>query len=175
MLRPAARAVAALKERDRPEHIVPAFYYAGIHLLFASIVCLVALALTSIPLGSATTKYWIWTATSLNFFLPVAAVLDRLWATHLSWARPLGIIGGEINDILQNTAAAAVLGAVWLLGAALMLVRLHRRIRVERRGTGEVRPAFLAHGVPVQFAARVRRWQGFCTRGFRFPRELTGY
>jgi beta-lactamase regulating signal transducer with metallopeptidase domain len=111
------------------------------------------LALTSIPLGSATTKYWIWTATSLNFILPLAAVLDRLWAAHLSWARPLGIIGGEINDILQNTAAAAVLGALWLLGAALMLVRLHRRIRAERHGTGTERPAFLAHGVPVQFAA----------------------
>ena len=61
-----------------PEQIVRAFYYAAIHLMFASIVCLAALALTSVPRGSATTKYWIWTATSVNFFLPVGAIFDRL-------------------------------------------------------------------------------------------------
>jgi beta-lactamase regulating signal transducer with metallopeptidase domain len=136
-----------------PEHIVRAFYYAAVHLMFASIVCLAALALTSVPRGSATTKYWIWTATSVNFFLPVGAILDRLWAAHLSWARPLGIIGGEINEILQNAAVATLLGVVWLLGAILMLVRLCWRIRAERRSTREERPGFLAHGVPVLFAA----------------------
>src|SRR4051812_41474002 len=97
-----------------PEHIVRGFYYAGIHLLFASIVCLGALALTSIPRGSATAKYWIWLATSLNFFVPSGAALDRLWAAHLSWARPIGVIGGEIHDILQNAAASEALGVVWL-------------------------------------------------------------
>ena len=39
-----------------PEYIVRAFYYAAIHLMFASIVSLAALALTSVPRGSATTK-----------------------------------------------------------------------------------------------------------------------
>jgi beta-lactamase regulating signal transducer with metallopeptidase domain len=136
-----------------PEHIVRAFYYAAIHLMFASIVSLAALALTSVRRGGATTKYWIWTATSLNFFLPVGAILDRLWATHLTWARPLGSIGGEVNDILQNSAVAALLGVVWFLGATFMLVRLCRRIRAERRFTREERPGFLAHGVLVQFAA----------------------
>jgi hypothetical protein len=135
-----------------PEHIVRGFYYAGIHLLFASVVCLAALALTPIPRGSVTTKYWIWLATSLNFFFPAGAVLDRLWAAHLSWARPIGIIGGQINDILQNAAASELLGIVWLLGAALMFVRLCRRIRAERHSMLETRPGFLAHGVPVQFA-----------------------
>ncbi len=53
-----------------PEHIVPAFYYAAIHVMFASIVCLAVLLLTSVARGSAATKYWIWTATSVNFFLP---------------------------------------------------------------------------------------------------------
>jgi beta-lactamase regulating signal transducer with metallopeptidase domain len=139
-----------------PEHIVRGFYYAAIHLTFASIVCLAALALTSIPRGSATTKYWIWAATSLNFFLPVGAILDRLWATHLSWARPLGIIGGEIHDILQDAAIAALLGVVWLLGATLMFVRLCWRIRGERHATRDERPGFFAHGVPVQFAANGR-------------------
>ena len=136
-----------------PEHIVRAFYYAAIHLMFASIVSLAALALTSVRRGSATTKYWIWTATSVNFFLPVGAILDRLWASHLTWARPLGIIGGEVNDILQNTAVAALLGVVWLLGVSFMLVRLFRRIHAERRLTREERPGFLADGVPVRFAA----------------------
>src|SRR5258708_36711860 len=115
MLRPAARSAVAVEPSDMPEHIVRAFYYAAIHLMFASIVSLAALALTSVPRGSATTKYWIWTATSVNFFLPVGAILDRLGATHLAWARPIGIIGGEINDILQNAAVAALLGVVWLL------------------------------------------------------------
>jgi BlaR1 peptidase M56 len=88
-----------------------------------------------------------------QFLLPLGAILDRLWAAHLSWARPLGIIGGPINEILQNASVGALLGAVWLLGATLMLVRLCWRIRAERRGTREERPGFLAHGVPVQFAA----------------------
>src|SRR5271156_2678220 len=152
MPRPAARAAVA-EGSDMPEHIIQAFYYAAIHLMFASIVWLAALALTSVPRGSATPNYWIWTATSVNFFLPVGAILDRLWATHLSWARPLGIIGGPINDMLQNAAVAALLGLVWLLGATLMLVRLCRRIRAERSSAREERPGFLAHGVPVQFAA----------------------
>jgi hypothetical protein len=37
------------------------------HLLFASIVWLAASLLTTMPRGSATAKYWIWVATSLNF------------------------------------------------------------------------------------------------------------
>jgi hypothetical protein len=120
-----------------PEDIVRA-YDAEVHLWFASIVCLAALALTSVPRGSATTKYWIWTATSVNFFLPVGAILDRMWAMHFSWARPLGIIGEEIH-ILQNASAATLLVVVWLLGVALMLARLCWRIRAER-GTPCSRP-----------------------------------
>jgi len=72
------------------EHITRALYYFEIHLLYASMVGLAAWALTSIRGGSATTKYWIWVATSLNFVLPVGAVADKLWASHLSWAAPLG-------------------------------------------------------------------------------------
>ena len=134
-----------------PELIVRAFYYAGIHLLFASIVCLAALVLTCFPRGSAAAKYWIWAATALNFFLPVGAVLDRLWATHLGWARPIGIIGGTIHDVLQSPTAVAVLGAVWTLGAALMFARLCGRVWAERRGAREETPGFLAGGIPVRF------------------------
>ena len=55
------------------EHITRGLYYFEVHLLFASIVGLVAWVLTSIRGGSATTKYWIWVVTMLNFFLPVGA------------------------------------------------------------------------------------------------------
>jgi beta-lactamase regulating signal transducer with metallopeptidase domain len=136
-----------------PDQIVRAFYYAAIHLIFASIVCLAALALTSIPRGSANTKYWIWVATSLNFFVPVGAILDRSWAAHLSWARPLATIGREIHDVLQLATVTALLGFLWLVGAALMSIRLYRRISAERRSTREERPGFVMQGVPVQFAA----------------------
>ncbi len=65
------------------EHIARTLYYFDIHLLYASMVGLAAWALTSIRGGSATTKHWIWVATSLNFILPMGAVLDKLWAPHL--------------------------------------------------------------------------------------------
>jgi beta-lactamase regulating signal transducer with metallopeptidase domain len=143
-----------------PEHIAPVLYYLGVHLLYASTVWLAAWALTSIPRGSATTKYWIWLATSINFILPVGALLDRLLAPHLSWARPLSVIGAAGAGIAQNATAAAVLGGAWLLGASLMLTRLSLRIRAEHRDARGARrqtdhherPGFLAHGVPVKFA-----------------------
>jgi tetratricopeptide (TPR) repeat protein len=83
---------------------------------YASMPGLAACALTSIRGGSATTKYWIWVATSLNFVLPVGAVADKLWASLLSWAAPLGIIGGFANTISRGWIAAVLLAA-WLLVA----------------------------------------------------------
>jgi beta-lactamase regulating signal transducer with metallopeptidase domain len=141
------------------EHITRALYYFEIHLLYASIVGLAACALTSIRGGSATTKYWIWVATSLNFVLPIGAVVDKLWASHLSWAAPLGIIGGFANTISRGWIAA-MLSIVWFLGAALMVTRLCSRIRAERRDTQTAagqsahpsQRGFLAHGIPVRFA-----------------------
>jgi hypothetical protein len=114
------------------EQITRVLYYFEIHLLYASIVGLAACALTSIRGGSATTKYWIWVATSLNFVLPVGAVADKLWASHLSWAAPLGIIGGLANTISRGWIAAP-LSVVWLLGATVMVTRLSSRIHAERR------------------------------------------
>lgn len=142
------------------DHIARPLYYLGVHLLYASIVWLAAWVLTSIPRGTATTKYWIWLATSLNFILPVGAVLDKLLAPHLAWARPLSIIGAVGLGIAENATLAVVLGLVWLLGAIVMFARLCLRIRAERRDaramSGQIahdeRPAFLAHGVPVKFA-----------------------
>ena len=140
------------------EHITRALYYLEVHLLYASLVWLAAWLLTSIVRGSATTKYWIWVATSLNFIFPLGAILDKAWASHLSWASPLGIIGAAANGISRSPYTPALCG-VWLLGATLMLTRLCLRIRSDRRdapamsrqSAHEKRRSFLAHGVPVKF------------------------
>ncbi|HVT56989.1 MAG TPA: M56 family metallopeptidase [Thermoanaerobaculia bacterium] len=133
-------------------------YYLGVHLLYASLVWLCAWLLTSSRIGSATTKYWIWVATALNFILPTGAILDRIWANHLSWATPLQVIGAAGVAVAAHSTVAAVLGAVWLVGASVMLVRLILRIRAERRDSraGDAAPvaAWLAGGVPVKYAGR---------------------
>jgi len=137
-------------------------------------VWLAAWILTSIPRGSATTKYWIWFATSLNFILPLGAVLDKLLAPHLSWARPLGVIGDIGLDIAENSTLAVALFVVWLIGGALMFTRLCLRIRAERRDAQamshqhvcEERPGFLADGVRVKFAGG---WQGPAVDGVLHP------
>jgi beta-lactamase regulating signal transducer with metallopeptidase domain len=141
------------------EHITRGLYYFEVHLLFASVVGLVAWVLTSIMRGSATTKYWIWVATTLNFFLPLGAVLDKVFASRLSWATPLAVIGDAANSITQGSAATTLL-MVWLLGAILMFTRLCFRIRAGRRhaqvaagqGALEAKQNFIADGIPVRFA-----------------------
>jgi beta-lactamase regulating signal transducer with metallopeptidase domain len=148
-----------VEEKAMLEHITRALYYLEVHLLYASLVAFAAWALTSIPGGSATTKYWIWVATSLNFVLPVGAVLDTFWASHVSWAAPLSLIGDVANRITRSPAAVG-LGVVWFLGAISMLTRFCLRIRAERRdaqairgkSAPEPRPSVLAHGVQVRFA-----------------------
>jgi beta-lactamase regulating signal transducer with metallopeptidase domain len=139
------------------EQIARVLYYCGVHLLFASLVALAAWGLTSIPRGSATAKYWIWFATSLNFMVPAGAILDRLFAPHLSWARPLGFIGGVGLRIAENPAAASALAVVWLAGATLMTTRLYARLRKESRDLRAIRVHdgnYISHGVRVTFAER---------------------
>jgi Zn-dependent protease with chaperone function len=114
------------------EHVTRALYYTNIHLLFASAVGVAAWVLTSLPIGSATTKYWIWVATSLNFILPVGAVLDALGAPHLRWASPLGIVGDAASRLSRSPAAPMLLLA-WLSGSGILLARLFSRLRAERR------------------------------------------
>jgi beta-lactamase regulating signal transducer with metallopeptidase domain len=142
------------------EHIARAIYYCEIHLLFTSMVWFAAWLLTSIPAGSATTKHWIWLATSLNFMLPLGAMFDKLWAPYLSWATPLGPVGEVGARISENEPVAAALCAVWLLGAMLMLARLWQRIAAGNRDAGvsapvqgapELRRSLLVQGVPVKF------------------------
>jgi beta-lactamase regulating signal transducer with metallopeptidase domain len=137
------------------EVIAHLIYYVGVHLLYASLVWLAAWTLTSIIRGTATTKYWVWVATSLNFILPLGAVLDKSLAAHLSWAKPLGVIGDAGLRIADN---ATMVGAVWLLGAMLMAGRLLWRIRAGRRdaqaaqGVPDSKRNFLVQGTPVRFS-----------------------
>lgn len=140
------------------EHIARAMYYFSVHLLFASIVASAAWVLTSIRGPSATTKYWIWVVTALNFALPVGAFIDKLWAPHFTWARPLGAIGGPIWDLTEGRRAV-VFALIWISGTLFMLVRLISRLRTEWRGSHAsarpqnlgVRSDFVTDGIAVSF------------------------
>jgi beta-lactamase regulating signal transducer with metallopeptidase domain len=140
------------------EHVARAMYYFSVHLLYASIVGSAAWVLTSIRGASATTKYWVWVVTAFNFVVPSGALIDKLWAPHLTWARPLGAIGGPIWDITEGRTAV-VLAVIWIAGTFFMLLRLMSRIRRERRegqtpahlGDRRVTSNFVADGIPVSF------------------------
>ena len=137
------------------ELITRGLYYLQVHLLYASIVWIAAWSLTSTLRGSATTKYWIWVATSFNFVFPLGALLDRYWTSLLLPASPLGVIGDMAGSISRSPAASVLFG-VWLAGATLMSTRLYLRVRAERRNTQKASrrdPMIVAHGVPVRFAA----------------------
>ena len=158
------------------EHIARAMYYFSVHLLFASMIASAAWALTSILRASATTKYWIWVATAFNFVLPSGALIDELWAPHLTWASPLGAIGAPVWDMTQGRTAV-ILGAIWVTGGFFMIGRLISRIRRERREAQALAPLsnvgltsdFLADGVPVSFG---NRQSGPAVRGVLYPRIL---
>jgi beta-lactamase regulating signal transducer with metallopeptidase domain len=150
--------MAAPAEANVHEHIAQVMYHFSVHLLFASMVASVAWALTSILRASATTKYWIWVATAFNFVLPTGALLDKLLAAHLTWARPLGAIGDPIWDMTQGRSAV-ILGVIWMTGGFSMLMRLIWRIRKER-GEAKVQDGlnfgggtcnFVTDGIPVSF------------------------
>jgi beta-lactamase regulating signal transducer with metallopeptidase domain len=137
------------------EYVARPVYYVGVHLFFASLVWCAAWVLTRLARGSAAVKYWVWFATSLNFVLPLGAILDKSLARHLGWARPLGTIGDLGVRIADH---AALVGSLWLFGAAVMAVRLGLRIRACRSGAHartrrgpRPRPAFFVGGTPVRF------------------------
>jgi beta-lactamase regulating signal transducer with metallopeptidase domain len=143
------------------EHVAPAVYFLEVHLLYASIVSLAAWVLTSLWKGSATWKYWIWVATSLNFIVPLGGLFDRFGATHVSWARQLSGLADVGIGISRNLPVGVALFGVWLLGAvfmvALLLVRMRRDRRDARVAVGQnagwLKQKFLAHGVPVRLSA----------------------
>jgi beta-lactamase regulating signal transducer with metallopeptidase domain len=151
-------------------------YYFSVHLLYASIVGSAAWVLTSIRAARATTKYWIWIVTVFNFVVPSGALIDKVWARHLTWARPLGAIGGPIWDMTEGRTAV-VLSVIWMAGAFFMLMRLMSRLRKERceaqaparlndRGATS---NFVADGVPVSFG---EGHPSPSVRGVLYPRIL---
>jgi beta-lactamase regulating signal transducer with metallopeptidase domain len=140
------------------EQIARVSHSIELHLLYASIVWLAAWLLTSLPRGTATTKYWIWVATSLNFVLPLSALPDRFWPSRISWFTS-NISAHVMDDISLSEMTIVRLWIVWALGSALMSTRLCRRIYIDHRddrGSHDVRPRFFTHGVPVRFAASRR-------------------
>jgi bla regulator protein blaR1 len=141
------------------EQIARVSHSIEIHLLYASIVWLAAWLLTSMQRGTATTKYWIWVAASVNFILPLSAVPERFWPARLWWFTPRSVILSAGNGIRLSTPGFTVLWVVWSLGAAVMLTRLCFRIHADHRdhqATCRPEPGFLAHGVPVRFVANRR-------------------
>jgi len=146
------------------EHIAPAVYYLEVHLFYASIVCLAAWLLTSVWQGSATWKYWIWVATSVNFVIPLGGFYNRFGATSVSWATQLQGLDALGIEISRNLTIGGVLLAIWLCGVALMLARLLLRIRSDRRdgerAAGQdaagLAAGFLARGVPVSLSGADR-------------------
>jgi beta-lactamase regulating signal transducer with metallopeptidase domain len=155
------------------EHITRALYCFEVHRLYASLVWFAAWVLTAIPRVNATTKYWIWVATALNFIFPLGAVVDRFWGWHLSWATPLSIIGAVAGRITRSSGAG-VFCVVWLLAATLMFTRLCFGIRAERgdaqalasQNSREARWSFYAQGVQVRIAAS---WQASAVDGVLHP------
>jgi len=143
------------------EHVAPAVYYLEVHLLYASILCLAAWVLTSLWKGTATWKYWIWVATSLNFIVPLGGFFNRFGASRVSWATQLSGLDDVGIGISRNLTVGAVLLGVWLTGAVFMLVRLLLCVRRDRsdarlavgQNSARLKQRFLAHGVPVRLSA----------------------
>ena len=136
------------------EHIARAMYYFSVHLLFASVVGAAAWLVTSIRGVSATTKYWMWVVTAFNFVVPLGALIDKLWAPHLTWAAPIGVIGQPIWELTQGWTAV-VLAVIWMAGALAMFARLISRLRRERETLVSAQDrSFLADGIPVSFDNR---------------------
>jgi beta-lactamase regulating signal transducer with metallopeptidase domain len=147
-------------EANVHEHIARAMYYFCVHLMYASIVGCAAWVLTTIRGTSATTKYWIWVVTALNFIVPIGAVMDKLWAPHLGWATPLGAIGDPIWNMTQGWTAV-VLAVIWIAGALAMFLRLISRVRRVRESQASAGlsnqymvSGFIAAGIPVSFDTR---------------------
>jgi hypothetical protein len=100
-------------------------------LLYASLVAILAWGVTSLRDVSATTKYWIWVVTSLNFALPFAFVSWRFWPRGATVRLlPHAFLATGLNVRVRTLEAFWV---VWAVGAALMVLRLFLRIAGERQ------------------------------------------
>jgi beta-lactamase regulating signal transducer with metallopeptidase domain len=139
------------------EHLAPALYFLQVHLLYTTLVCLGAWALTSVRAASGTAKYWIWLAASLNFAIPLGGFIDRFGATHVDGASQLDPLAALDLSLARSPLPMAALGALWLAGCAAMLLRLAMRIRDERRAHRAITRGrvadFQVEGVPVHYTA----------------------
>ncbi len=139
------------------ERLAPILYFLQVHLLYATLVALGACALTSLRAVSVTAKFWICTAASLNFSVPLGGIIDRFGAQNWPGAQQLAPIAALAMASARHPSVAALLGALWVAGALFMLLRLLIRISRERHANGGQRwrdaPAFRVQGVPVHFTA----------------------
>jgi beta-lactamase regulating signal transducer with metallopeptidase domain len=149
-------------------------YHVAVHLMYASIVGCAAWVLTSIRPASASTKYWIWVVTTLNFVVPSGALIDISWGRYFTSSRPLAAFVGPISEMTRGRTVV-VLAVIWTAGAFCMFIRLVSRIRRERReeqshpSDGDIIPNFVADGIPVSFG------EGHLSpavRGVLYPRIL---
>jgi BlaR1 peptidase M56 len=104
-----------------------------IHLVFSGLVALAAWTATASRRVSATAKYWIWVATSINFLLPVGVLVEPFRPPQVSWLLPLEDFG---NVIARRGAFGEALAAAWAVGSAVMLLRLVLRVRAGRNPGG---------------------------------------
>src|SRR5215470_3436927 len=113
MRHPTAGAAATVEGKVMHEHIARVLYYLQVHLWYASIVCLACWLLSSVRSASATTKYWIWTVTALNFLFPLGAIIDKLFSWRLFWATPLTYFGDAGARIAESVSLTTGICAVW--------------------------------------------------------------
>lgn len=135
------------------DHVAPALYFLQVQLLVATLVALGAWVLTTRSSASVTAKLWIWTAASLNFVLPLGGFVDGFGARDLPGAQqlaPLALLDLTLAHHLKGVTVAA---GVYIGGATLLLLRLWRRIRAERRAepgrAATHAPRWRVAGVPV--------------------------
>jgi beta-lactamase regulating signal transducer with metallopeptidase domain len=163
------------------EHVAPFVYYLEVHLLYASILYLAAWDLTSIQGPSATWKYWVWFATSVNFVVPLGGFFDRFGAATVSWATQLRGLDDVGVGLSHHLMASAVLAGVWVCGTTVMLARLLVRVHACRRDAHESRrshsphtQSFLPLDVPViaSRSVRVPSVQGFMRPNITLPEGI---
>jgi len=137
------------------DDLAPALYFLQVHLLAATLVAVGALILTTRSRASATAKFWILTAASLNFVIPIGGFADEFGALNLPGAQQLAPLASLNMSLARHLTATVVAEGLYLGAAVLMLLRLARRVRAERGAEAALvatdAPRQRVAGVPVHF------------------------